>query len=132
MSTEDLSSEPLCTDELGLAELAPDSVIKFQEIKQLRDRHDAYIGHIPYSQPPYHTYTMSLPKSTHEISISARIVDDELLMRIEHRFFTPLSPDVEHIAEHKLKICRHLQYAHDRKNALARVIHSRLLHGDNR
>ena len=129
--TEELSFEPLCTDELGFVELAPDSVIKFQDIKQLRDWHDTYIGHKPYPQPLSHTYTMSLPKSTHEVLISARIIDGELFMRMEHHFFMPLGPDVEHIAEHKLKICRHLQYANDRKNALARVIHCKLIHRDN-
>ena len=120
-----------CTEDLGFAELAPDSIVKFQDIMKLRDRHDAYIGHKSQLQSPSHTYIRKLPQSTHEVSISARAVDKELLMRMEHRFFMPLGPDMDHINEHRLKICRHLQYSHDSKNGVARVIHCKLTHGDN-
>ncbi len=38
-----------------------------------------------------HAYTRHLDKSIHEISIAERVVDGELLMRMEHPFFMPLS-----------------------------------------
>ena len=99
--------EASCTQFPGSADLAPDAIIKFQDIKQLRGQQDAYIGKQRYPNLLSHTYT-SLQKSRYETEISARVVDEELLVRIEYRFFMPLGPDVDHIDKHKLTICRHL------------------------
>ena len=50
---------------------------------------------------------------------------------MEYRFFMPWGLDVENIDRHKLKICQHLEYAHESKNTLSRAIRCRLIHGDN-
>ncbi len=107
-------------------------MIKFQDIRQLVDLHHAYIGRIPHPQLLSHIYTTRLDKSIHEVSIAARVADDKLLMRMEYRFFMPLSPGIAYIDKHKLKICQHLQYARDNKNPLVGAIRCRLTHGDNR
>ena len=121
-----------CTDKEGVMTIfAAGYVLRYRHVRLAMNGHRYGLSHGIPLEVLSRNYKETIDGSTLHTSILARIVADELLLRVRYRFVSLSERELKAVRMHFFDVCPHLSAYHE-GNALTRLVRCRLSHEDTR